>query len=118
MSAVVGMLTGPAVLRERIGAGIRWLDEHAEMGWRERIDRGRLAMHDACGCICGQIFAEKVAALGDYGPKTGYDVAISIVRGEAFAWGVPGGDTGYWARDCGFVPDWEAADRIGDFFGD
>ena len=50
-------------MSKRVERGIAFLDQHAEPGWRERIDLSRLDLGDHRCCVLGQHY-------GNYGRAT------------------------------------------------
>lgn len=62
------MIISNEVARERVAQGAAFLDAN-HPGWHNRIDVGTLTLHNACGCIAGQLsnnsfFPESSRALG------------------------------------------------------
>ena len=45
-------------VEQRVQRGVAFMDLFAPDGWREEIDADNLHMHDANGCVIGQVFGD------------------------------------------------------------
>lgn len=62
---------------QNVRRGIKFLDEYAPEGWRERIDWSRVSLMDLDMCVAGQAFGPTVSDSGSH--VSGWSQASDIL---------------------------------------
>lgn len=92
--------------RDRVAAGVAWLDEHRP-DWRERVVLRVFDIRSACCCVLGQVFADKA------GTKyfDGYEYGREAIYGrESLSRGVSR-RLGFDANDAAMQDDYDRLQR-------